>query len=147
MHKNAGFTLIELIMVIVILGILAAVAVPRFTDLGGDARAASVKSWAGAIRSAMGMAHSTALATGISNGTVTVDGVNVQIIDGYPSATAGGIGNALANTDTSDLTATYDGNSAVFSPASAADATTCNATYAPQQNGIPPTVVILVTAC
>lgn len=143
MHKNSGFTLIELIMVIVILGILAAVAVPRFTDLGGDARAASIKSWAGAIRSAMGMAHSTALATGVSTGTITVDGVSVDIVDGYPSATATGIGNALANTSPDDLIASY-GASAVFSPASAPDASTCNVTYSPLGGGLPPSVVISV---
>ncbi len=51
-HKQTGFTLIELVMVIVILGVLAAVAMPKFIDLGSDARAAAAAGVAGGLSSA-----------------------------------------------------------------------------------------------
>lgn len=61
MRKSNGFTLIELIVVIVILGILAVTAAPKFIDLQGDARAAVVNGLKGSLKSAVSMAHAKAL--------------------------------------------------------------------------------------
>lgn len=64
MRKSNGFTLVELIVVIVILGILAVTAAPKFIDLQGDARAAVVNGLKGSLKSAVSMAHAKALVQG-----------------------------------------------------------------------------------
>lgn len=64
--SQAGFTLIELIMVIVILGILSAVAAPKFLDLTGDAKSAASDSIYGTIQSTMSVAFASHRAGGLA---------------------------------------------------------------------------------
>lgn len=64
MKKSSGFTLIELVVVIVILGILAATAAPKFMDLQKDARVSALNGLMGAMKSANSMVYSKAILAG-----------------------------------------------------------------------------------
>jgi MSHA pilin protein MshA len=98
-RAQAGFTLIELVVVIVILGILAATALPRFIDVTGDARTASVAGSAGAFTSAVSLVHAKWLVVGdVAATSVIVDGGTVAVTagKGYPGNTTETIGTCTA---------------------------------------------------
>lgn len=88
-QTQQGFTLIELIMVIVILGILSAFALPKFADLSGSATRASADAGLGAVKSAAAIAHAQSLAVG-GGATVTLEGTVIDMANGYPSANTAG---------------------------------------------------------
>ncbi|PSW43973.1 type II secretion system protein [Photobacterium leiognathi] len=97
MSKQKGFTLIELVVVIVILGILAVTAAPKFLNLQNDARNASLQGLKGAIQGAASIVYGKAAIDGIES---TAKGSNVQVGDittnyGYPTADTNGIVKAV----------------------------------------------------
>jgi MSHA pilin protein MshA len=86
--RTQGFTMIELVVVIVLLGLLAAVALPRFADLAGDGRAAALQGTRGGFSAAVQIAHAKWLAanTGAA-GSVTLDGSTTVVVNaaGWPT--------------------------------------------------------------
>ena len=133
MSKAArGFTLIELVVVIVILGILAAFAVPKFMGLEKQARVASLNALQGSVKSASHLAHSVWLAQG-GSGDVVVDGQNVVMTNGYPNL-------ATVNLTLDMSGFTYAPATGTFQKDGAPDPATCSFTYAAAATNASPVI-------
>jgi MSHA pilin protein MshA len=127
---QGGFSLIELVVVITILGILAAFAVPRFASLEGQARLAATQALAGSVRSGAALAHALWLAQGDpASATVTMEGQPIAMAFGYPDATT--IEGTLVEYSGFELTTS--GGTAVFAKESQSGApiANCFVTYTP----------------
>ncbi|WP_318465474.1 type II secretion system protein [Photobacterium leiognathi] len=98
MRKQQGFTLIELVVVIVILGILAVTAAPKFMNLQNDARTATLEGLKGSIQGAAGIVYGKAAIKGVeaeSDDSVSDAGQTIKTVYGYPAATSAGIGKTI----------------------------------------------------
>ncbi|ABI73571.1 type II secretion system protein [Shewanella frigidimarina] len=128
MQKQQGFTLIELVVVIIILGILAVTAAPKFINLQGDARASALSGMKAAIQGANTLVYSKAALAGKEKGgtggvalldiagtTATTDDVN--IVYGYIAATEADLERALDVT----FAAGADGTATVTDPVTVGD--------------------------
>lgn len=127
--NEKGFTLVELVLVIVVLGILSAFAVPKFIDITTNARISSINGMSGAVRSAVALARTQYMINGnMAATTVSMDGVNVTVTagTGIPISDAGGIVTALQ--DTTGFVATPGAATATFWPTNGGSAT-CGFTY------------------
>ncbi|WP_315903079.1 type II secretion system protein [Shewanella phaeophyticola] len=162
-----GFTLIELVVVIIILGVLAVVAAPKFISLKSDAYASSMQGVAAAISSGKTMVYSACVIStscdetapaGGGNGSgnsITVEGEIVILAYGYPRQTATGIARMINIADTSDggefelTTYTSSGRTGLrIRPDADYDANKCEIRYSqPLAAGEEPLIEVYIDEC
>lgn len=155
-NKQKGFTLIELVVVITVLAILAALVLPRYIAIQSDARAAKAQALYGGVRAATALAKARCeldLAQGLTAaGTcgnaapqVNMDGTLVNIVNKYPAATVAGIDTATQITAADGFTAAGAGPR-TFDVAGGT-APNCRVSYTAAPLNGSPTITVVTTGC
>jgi MSHA pilin protein MshA len=125
--RSKGISLVEMVVIITVLGILAAFAVPRLTHLENDVRAYEIVALSANLRSAAASAHAQYVASGNSASTATLKGRTIHLQNGYPDVGKSGIRLALA--DLSEFTLSATPTSVTYSKIGAPVAAQCAVTY------------------
>jgi len=149
--SQSGFTLVELVVVITILGILAAFAIPKFVALDTQARTVTVSGLAGSVKSAASLARALSMATQ-STASVTMEGATVTLTNNYPDSSATGIALAVnANTgvggDFSFTAGSGTTTPATWTKNGAPTPANCSVSYTAATVGSTPTVAVTTTGC
>ena len=148
--NQQGFTLIELVVVIVILGILAVTAAPKFIDLTADAKSSVVEAVEGSLNSAADMAHAKALVNGITTtGSLSIANGTVVFVNGYPTAETI---NVVMEVDTGASNGDFklanpDGTTATYTHAAATVDAECQAVYVEALSDARPSITSVTTDC
>jgi type II secretory pathway pseudopilin PulG len=125
--RSEGISLVELVVVITLLGMLCAFAIPRFTRLENDVRASEVVALSVNLRSASAAVHAQYLESGGRLSSANVKGRTMQLKNGYPDVGPNGI--RLAVPDLSDFTVSSTPTSVTYSKTGAPAAAQCAVTY------------------
>ncbi|WP_213995020.1 prepilin-type N-terminal cleavage/methylation domain-containing protein [Arsukibacterium sp.] len=162
-RNQAGFTLIELIIVIVILGILAVTAAPKFLDFSGDARKSTLTGVKGALESASSLIYGKAIIAGQQSAALSCfDGAavvaassdtcptgNTDVVYGYPAAEAASL-RAVAELAAAEWDIDVTGTEATITPVGyvPSDDEVCEVTYVePESANVKPEITVSGDGC